>query len=126
MVTASIAERVLAGLSAGMLCLTAAGAQTGATEATKKANAEVLQRLPFQDKQDFQNATRGFIASLEETSIKDSTGRVVWDIGDWDFVKGQAPETVNPSLWRLALLNVNHGLFKVTDGIYQIRGFDIS
>jgi linear primary-alkylsulfatase len=119
-------ERIVLGLAASLLCINSAIAQTEATQVTKKANAEVMQRLPFGDKQDFEDAKRGFIGSLEETAIKDSTGRVVWDIGDWDFVKGQAPESVNPSLWRLALLNVNHGLFKVTDGIYQVRGFDIS
>ena len=37
-----------------------------------------------------------------------------------------APLTVNPSLWRQAQLNMHHGLFKVVDGLYQVRGLDIA
>ena len=64
---------------------------------------------------------------MPEVEIKNDQGRVVWSLRDYAFLADeQAPPTVNPSLWRLARLNVIHGLFQVTDRIYQIRGFDIS
>jgi alkyl sulfatase BDS1-like metallo-beta-lactamase superfamily hydrolase len=97
-----------------------------ATEVTKAENAALLSRLPFSDKQDFEFAARGFIATMPEVVIKDATNRRIWDLNQYDFIKGEAPVTINPSLWRIALLNMHHGLFKVTDGIYQVRGFDLS
>lgn len=98
-----------------------------ATEATKKANAAVLKRLPFADETDFENAKRGFIATLSNVTIKSANGKVVWSLDQYKFLEGtEAPETVNPSLWRQARLNMVNGLFKVTDRIYQIRGFDLS
>ncbi len=96
------------------------------TEFTKAKNAEFLKCLPFSDKQDFEFAARGFIATMPEVVIKDANNRPVWDLNQYDFIKGEAPVTINPSLWRIALLNMHHGLFKVTDGIYQVRGFDLS
>src|SRR5690606_8785280 len=51
---------------------------------------------------------------------------LVWNMPSYDFIQGEAPDTVNPSLWRQAKINNHHGLFKVTDGVYQLRGFDIS
>ena len=70
---------------------------------------------------------RGFIASLEKPVIKGEDGRAVWDLTDYAFLSSEeAPVTVNPSLWRQARLNMAHGLFKVTERLYQLRGFDIS
>lgn len=97
-----------------------------ATEFTKAKNVEFLNFLPFSDKQDFEFAARGFIATMPEVVIKDANNRTVWDLNQYDFIKGEAPVTINPSLWRIAILNMHHGLFKVTDGIYQVRGFDLS
>lgn len=34
--------------------------------------------------------------------------------------------SVNPSLWEESRLNFNYGLYKVTDGIYQVRGYSIA
>lgn len=83
--------------------------------------------LDFQDKQDFQDAERGFIATIKDPQIKNKEGRTVYDASSFDFTRDKpAPDTVNPSLWRVSQLNAKHGLFKVTDGIYQIRGFDLS
>ena len=99
-----------------------------ATEATKKANAAVLKALPFADKQDFEFAHRGFIARPKSLIIKDANGKVVWDMESYQFI-GQdkaAPDSVNPSLWRNAQLNTIAGLFKVSDRIYQVRGYDLS
>jgi alkyl sulfatase BDS1-like metallo-beta-lactamase superfamily hydrolase len=98
-----------------------------AEPATQAANAAVLKTLPFSDRRDFDAAQRGFIATLPQGIIKNAQGRVVWNLKDYAFLnKSEAPPTVNPSLWRQAQLNLNNGLFKVTEGIYQIRGFDIS
>jgi len=97
-----------------------------ATEVTKQHNLQVLQELPFSNKTDFENAHKGFIATLPEVKISGAKGNTVWDLGRYEFLKQEAPPSVNPSLWRMAQLNMNNGLFKVTDRIYQIRGFDLS
>ena len=97
-----------------------------ASDITKQMNAGVLKDLPFADKQDFEDAKKGFIATLTPMTIKDAKGNVSWDLTSYDFIKGDAPDTVNPSLWRISELNLNNGLFQVTDRVYQIRGFDLS
>lgn len=98
-----------------------------ATEQTAKANQTVLDELPFGDRTDFKNARRGLIAKPEEKKITNEQGDLVFDIGAFDFLKGKkAPDMANPSLWRQGKLNRISGLFKVTDGIYQIRGYDLS
>lgn len=100
-----------------------------ATAATRAANAEVQRTLPFNDRSDFEDAQRGFIARPDTVTIKDAQGKVVWDLEQYKTyiaLDKPAPDTVNPSLWRNAQLNMQHGLFKVTDGIYQVRGYDLS
>jgi alkyl sulfatase BDS1-like metallo-beta-lactamase superfamily hydrolase len=98
-----------------------------ATPATLARNRAVLDALPFADAQDFEDARRGFVGTLPEVEITNDQGRVVWSLRDYAFLAGEeAPPTVNPSLWRQARLNMAHGLFQVTDRIYQVRGFDIS
>jgi len=96
------------------------------TQATSEANAEVLKQLPFEDQQDFVEARRGLIASVESLKIESPDIGTVWDQTAYEFIQGDAPASVNPSLWRQAKLNNIHGLFKVTDGIYQLRGFDLA
>jgi len=104
-----------------------AEAPKDATPTTHAQNRAVLDALPFGDAQDFEDARRGFLGSLPEVEIKNDRGRVVWSMKEYAFLtEEQAPPTVNPSLWRQARLNMHHGLFRVTDRIYQIRGFDIS
>ncbi len=98
-----------------------------ATPITRARNRAVLDALPFGDRQDFADARRGFIGTLPEVEITNAQGRVVWSLKDYAFLAAEdAPPTVNPSLWRQARLNMENGLFHVTEGIYQIRGFDIS
>ncbi len=99
-----------------------------ATEATQSANAAVLRQLPFADQQDFEFAQRGFIARPKSLIIKDANGKTVWDMESYNFIgrNKMAPDTINPSLWRIAQLNTIAGLFKVSDRIYQVRGFDLS
>ena len=71
------------------------------------------------------DARRGFIAA-PTGQVKDSEGKVIWDFDAFSFLQGDAPATVNPSLWRQATLNNQIGLFKVTEGIWQLRGFDLA
>src|SRR5262247_858224 len=98
-----------------------------ATALTHALNRAVLGTLPFADTQDFEDARRGFIGSLPEVEITNATGHVVWSLKEYGFLAAEeAPPTVNPSLWRQARLNMHHGLFQVTDRLYQVRGFDIS
>jgi alkyl sulfatase BDS1-like metallo-beta-lactamase superfamily hydrolase len=101
-----------------------------ASEATKAANAAVLKELPFNNKQAFEDSAKGFIAPLENNGlVKNAKGDVVWDLPKFDFLSGDkpAPDTVNPSLWRQAQIMQHHtGLFEVTEGIYQVRGLDLS
>lgn len=97
-----------------------------ATVSTKEAREKLLKELPFSNKQDFEFAARGFIATREDPKIKDETGKVVFDLSSYDFLKADAPESANPSLWRQAQLVTKHGLYKVAERIYQVRGFDVS
>jgi alkyl sulfatase BDS1-like metallo-beta-lactamase superfamily hydrolase len=99
-----------------------------AEAATRAANAVLLTRLPKETGQDFADATRGFIGTIPDAKIMGADGRTVWDMGQFAFEAGDAecPDTVNPSLWRQAKLNSQHGLFEVTPGVYQVRNFDLS
>lgn len=97
-----------------------------ATEATRTANAAVAERLPLEDTGDFVDATRGLLAQLDRDTITDAEGNVVWQVSRRDFIEGDSPDTVNPSLWRQERLNSEHGLFEVVDGIYQVRGYDLA
>lgn len=99
-----------------------------ATDATKKVNAAVLRELPFSNKQDFEDAQRGFIAPLPDKGVvKNAKGEIVYDASQFEIALDKAvPDTVNPSFWRVSQLNGINGLFKVVDGIYQVRGADLS
>jgi alkyl sulfatase BDS1-like metallo-beta-lactamase superfamily hydrolase len=82
--------------------------------------------LPFHDTTDFDNADRGFIAALSPCVIKAADGRIVWDNDSYSFLRGPAPTSVHPSLWRQSTLAAKQGLYEVVPGIYQVRGLDIS
>ncbi len=90
------------------------------------ANRRLQHTLPFHDTQDFEDARRGFIAALEPAIVRSATGETVWDGESYSFLTGDAPASVNPSLWRQSLLVNEQGLFEVVDGIYQVRGLDLS
>jgi alkyl sulfatase BDS1-like metallo-beta-lactamase superfamily hydrolase len=96
-----------------------------ATATTASVNAGVLEALPFDDETDFDDARRGLIAE-GSGQITDADGRVVWDIDRWSFLEGDAPDSANPSLWRQGKLASIAGLFRVTEGVYQVRGYDLS
>jgi alkyl sulfatase BDS1-like metallo-beta-lactamase superfamily hydrolase len=79
------------------------------------------------DRTDFEDAARGFVGSLPEPIIRGATGSPVWDLTPYGFLDAEAsPPTVNPSLWRMARLNMHHGLFQVTDRVWQVRGLDLA
>ncbi|MQY05549.1 alkyl/aryl-sulfatase [Actinomadura macrotermitis] len=82
--------------------------------------------LPFEDRTDFDNAERGLIASLVPGVVRDDDGRVVWDNDVFSFLDADCPDTAHPSLWRQSQLCAKQGLFEVTDGVYQVRGLDLS
>jgi alkyl sulfatase BDS1-like metallo-beta-lactamase superfamily hydrolase len=109
-------------------------AQTSINELPKEASASVvaqhaatLKALPFSDTRDFDDAARGFLGTLENARIASPQGRLVWSLEPYGFLSdAEAPATVDPSLWRQSRLNMNHGLFEVVPGVYQVRGLDIA
>ena len=101
-------------------------AHTGASEFTIASNKTFADNLDLDNQQDFKDARRGMIAEAPNTALISKSGVQVWDAGAYDFIQGEAPDTVNPSLWRQAKLNNIRGLFKVDEGIYQLRGFDLA
>jgi alkyl sulfatase BDS1-like metallo-beta-lactamase superfamily hydrolase len=98
----------------------------GATPATIAANARFAESLPWSDTTEDALARRGFVATRQDPLIRDATGRTVMDLSAYDFMRGPAPPTANPSLWRHGALLSLHGLFQVAPRIWQVRGFDIS
>ena len=112
-----------------------------ATEHTRAAHAAMSTEVDFADRQDFQDAQRGFLAPLPDRGrILDANGRETWNLAPYDFLAPamsrdfppsvimptQAPDTVNPSLWRQSQLVLRDGLYKVVDRLYQIRNADLS
>ncbi len=98
----------------------------GATDYTKKENEQVYALLDFEDEQEMEFAKKGLIAAPDQLEIADDEGKVVWSQSAYAFLEEDAPDTANPSLWRNAQLNHLYGLFEVTDGIYQVRGYDMT
>jgi alkyl sulfatase BDS1-like metallo-beta-lactamase superfamily hydrolase len=96
------------------------------TAVIESAHREHLKTLPLSDTADFDDADRGFIAAQRPCVIKAADGRVVWDNDVYSFLTGDAPTSVHPSLWRQSALAAKQGLYEVVEGIYQVRGFDIS
>ena len=101
-------------------------AESAASEFTIASNQKFSESLDLDNQQDFEDATRGLVASAPADIITNSYGQKVWDASAYDFIQGDAPDTVNPSLWRQAKLNNIRGLFEVDEGIYQLRGFDLA
>jgi alkyl sulfatase BDS1-like metallo-beta-lactamase superfamily hydrolase len=97
-----------------------------ATPATVKANGKAALALPLNSPADMENARKGRLTQIPDGIIKNSKGEIVWDATSYSFLSGSAPATVNPSLWRQSQLNLEHGLFEVIPGIYQVRGYDVS
>ncbi len=98
-----------------------------ATSHTSRRNAAVAAVLSLDDPDDFARASRGLIAT-HPTGVIEAPHGIAWDVSRHDFNRGDtpAPPSVNPSLWRQGQLNAIHGLFEVADGVWQVRGYDIS
>jgi alkyl sulfatase BDS1-like metallo-beta-lactamase superfamily hydrolase len=97
-----------------------------ASNATVEAQQAIAAQLPAEDGRDADFADRGFIATLDDPVIRATDGKQIWNLAAYDWMQGAAPPTVNPSLWRHTKLLRKHGLYTVTDGIWQVRGFDFS
>jgi alkyl sulfatase BDS1-like metallo-beta-lactamase superfamily hydrolase len=97
-----------------------------ATDATRRSIAAAGASLPFDDTSDFEDTERGFVGRSDQRQVRAADGRVVWDLDAYGFLDAEAPPTVNPSLWRQGQLLARDGLFEVTEGIYQVRGYDLS
>lgn len=101
------------------------------SQSTIESNQALKAYLPFDDQSDFEDASRGFIATLEADTISGpeavaGPGGVVYDFRQFEFLEGDAPESANPSLWRQSKLNAMAGLYEVVPGIYQVRAFDLA
>lgn len=98
-----------------------------ATPSVIAQQTTMLNALPFSDTRDFDDAARSFLGTIENATITNPQGRTVWSLEPYGFLStDQAPPTVNPSLWRQSRLNMQHGLFEVVPGVYQVRGLDIA
>lgn len=115
--------------AAALAMLMAAGAAKAgdpASPITAERQAAFAKTLPMNDRQDFAFADRGFLGTRADPIIKRADGQPAWNLAAYDFLKAEPPATVNPSLWRQAQLLSKHGLYQVSDRVYQVRGFDIS
>lgn len=101
-------------------------AQKPASAATLRYFEETTAGLPWTDREDFDLATRGFVAGIPGGEITKPDGKRIRDLKELDIFKGKRPDTVNPSLWRNAQLLSQSGLFKVTDRVYQVRGIELA
>jgi alkyl sulfatase BDS1-like metallo-beta-lactamase superfamily hydrolase len=93
---------------------------------TTQRNRDAAASLPFEDEEDFAEARRGLVAPFSPATVKSDDGRIIWDLESYDFLEGESPDTVHPSLWRQSKLNRIAGLFELAPGFYQLRGFDLS
>lgn len=97
------------------------------SEFTKAFQQSILESLPFDDVRDFELAEKGLISRPDEVTIKDHRGKVVWELGNYEFLMADENiDTIHPSLLRQAKLNMHYGLYKVTEKIYQVRGYDLA
>jgi linear primary-alkylsulfatase len=99
---------------------------TAPTKITQDIQLRNRADLPLADQTDFEQADRGLVAKAESLTVYSADGQLAWNQDAYRFVDGDAPASVNPSLWRQAKLNGKHGLYKVADGIHQLRGFDLA
>ena len=94
---------------------------------TVELQKKLRETLPFQDKQDFEEQKKGFIAAPDYKQIMAEAGHVAWDMGRYEFLlEGEEFDSIHPSLQRQAILNMNYGLYEVIPGIYQVRGYDLA
>lgn len=98
-----------------------------AEPSTTAVNKAMTDRLPFSDRRAFDDANRGFVAALPDALVTGTGPAPVWSMKPYGFLSATTvPDSVNPSLWRQAQLNAIHGLFKVSESQYQVRGMDLA
>lgn len=100
--------------------------QKDATQTTRRINQSFYNLLDFNDKREIEYSERGLIAAPEVLELKNEKGDVIWSQKAYDFIENECPDTANPSLWRHTAMNHKYGLFEVVEGIYQVRGYDMS
>jgi alkyl sulfatase BDS1-like metallo-beta-lactamase superfamily hydrolase len=100
--------------------------QNPPTSFIEAAHAAALESLSLEDAADSEDAERGFLGARKPAAITNERGEVVFDSDTYAFLEGDPPTTVHPSLWRQSKLVAKQGLFEVIDGIYQVRGLDLS
>jgi len=95
---------------------------------TVEAQQSARSTLPFEDRRDFDESKRGFVAAPAYTEIKTAEGALAWQFGRYAFLDtNQDFDSIHPSLQRQAVLNAQYGLYEVVPGkIWQVRGYDIS
>ena len=94
---------------------------------TVQKQNNLRQTMPFDDKRDFEEQKKGFIAAPDFKQIMADAGHVAWDMGSYEWLlQGKDFDSIHPSLQRQAILNMNYGLYEVVPGIYQVRGFDLA
>ena len=98
------------------------------SEFTVELQNGLRKSLPFEDKRDFEEAKKGFIAAPPYKQIMAEAGNVAWDMGSYEFLlTDKEYDTIHPSLQRQAVLNMAYGLYEVLpDKIYQVRGYDLA
>jgi len=96
------------------------------SEHTKRILEQARATLPFADERDFEEQKKGFIAAPESKKIMADAGHAAWDLERFEWLQENDDfESIHPSLVRQSKLNMNYGLYEVTPGIYQVRGFDL-
>lgn len=94
---------------------------------TLKVLKQARATLPFSDKQDFEEMNKGFIAAPKSKKIMADAGHVAWDLERYLFLlEDDEINSIHPSMLRQSQLNMNFGLYKVMEGLYQVRGFDLA
>ena len=113
----------------GATCHTALAqvAPKTAEPATIAGNAASAKQLPPRDAEIDNDINRGFVGSIPDAETIGAKGNVVYTLKGYEFLQAEAaPPTVNPSLWIQARKGMTNGLYKVTDGFYQVRGIDLT
>ncbi|MES2129054.1 MAG: alkyl sulfatase dimerization domain-containing protein [Pseudomonadota bacterium] len=98
-----------------------------ATPATIAAQAESARALPAPDPDLQADLERGYLGSSPDAETRAADGRVVYTLKGYEFLNdAPAPATVHPGLWEQARKSMRHGLYRVTEGFYQVRGMDLT
>lgn len=97
-----------------------------ASSATAAAQQAAARQLPPDGTRDAAFSIRGFLATRADPVIRNAQGQPVWNLAAYAFVEGEPPATVHPSLWRHMRHMKHHGLYQVSENVWQVRGFDLS